>query len=300
MHGAVSGRSKLILILATATLAALVLTGVALAAADTSKTNATTPPPNWEDKWGGMYAGQDHLGKVHPPGMPVTNITWNGETPEPPPNSLDVAVASVLRPWALARQAAMNVDLDNTGEQCKPTGLFLAGAQGGFELLTSPGRITMILMGGGGIDTGGIRRIYLNRPHLKNPPLTWNGDSIGHWEGDTLVIDTTGLNDKSWIGASMAPHSEDIHVTERWQFVSDGTWLEDSWRIEDPEALKAPVVFTRYHKKLPSDTPVRENLCEDNPAARRGWKTLYKRALKDQEEEQTKAEAASAQQDSQR
>jgi len=230
----------------------------------------TTPPPaGWMEKWVGMWATDPAPRRTLPVGG---NPDWG----------MNELVIPRLQPWANARREATDPEFEDPAQLCKPSGLFLAGAGGAFQLLASPGKITLIARGGGGIDTGGIRRIYLNRPHLKNPPLTYYGDSVGHWAGDTLVIDTIGFNDQTWLSGDRARHSEALHVVERIRFTEDDS-LEHVWTVDDRFALKAPYSFTRRHRKQPPDTPLAENLCQDSPDSRRAWLKLRLRAIRDWE-----------------
>jgi len=80
---------------------------------------------------------------------------------------------------------------------CRPQGTVRKDSSLDFQIVVSPEKVTLIGGRGGGIYLGGSRRIYLNRPHLKNPPLTYLGDWIGHWGGDTLVADGIGFNEIS-------------------------------------------------------------------------------------------------------
>jgi len=65
-------------------------------------------------------------------------------------------------------------------------------------------------------DIPSHREVYLDgRAHPKDPNPAWMGHSIGHWEGDTLVVDTVGFNDRSWLDGQGHPHTEMMHVTER-------------------------------------------------------------------------------------
>ena len=147
----------------------------------------------------------------------------------------------------------------------------------GFQLVVSPGRITSI-----GLDvTRGIRRIYLNRDHLANPPLTSWGDSVAHWEADTnsLVVDTIGFDDKSFLDLEGGRHSTELHVVEKWKFVADGKWLEKTWIVEDPRALKAPYTFVRYHQKLPATNEFGFRSCLDQQSWK-DWVGLYNDAVR--------------------
>jgi hypothetical protein len=251
---------------------------------------STEPPPNWVEQWVGMYGPQDHPGKNAPPGFKVLNSFDE--------MGVGGVVATHSMAWANARRDITDFEADDPGMLCKPTGLFIVGLgeDQAFEFLVSPGKITLMALGtagGAGIATGGVRRIYMNRGHLKNPPLTWNGDSVGHWEGDTLVIDTTGFNDKSWLSNDRNRHSEELHTVERMRFVANGTYLEDIWTIDDPKALTSPIILTRYHKKLPTNTRVAEAVCSDTPESRKLWLKMYKRATDDFEAARA-AEAAKA------
>jgi hypothetical protein len=208
-----------------------------------------------------------------------------------PRENMDDLVIPLLTPWAHARYAATELDLDDPGEICRPTGLQAAHAQRGFTLVASPGRLTLI---GDGVDTAAIRRIYFNRGHLKNPPLNYWGDSVGRWDGETLVIDTIGFTDKTLLTLGGARHSTALHIVERWRFVANGEYLEKDWVVDDPQALKAPYHLTRYHKKLPADARMGENPCLDTPANRRAWVELRNDGIRARDERRAAAAKALA------
>jgi hypothetical protein len=97
-----------------------------------------------------------------------------------------------------------------------------------------------------------IRHIYLNRPeHPKELDLTWMGDSIGWWDGNTLVVDTTSLNDKTWLDQVGHPHSDALHVVERIRRVDHDT-LQDDLTIDDPKAYKKPWTGQQIFKLRPN------------------------------------------------
>jgi len=83
------------------------------------------------------------------------------------------------------------------------------------------------------------------RPHGTDPELaaTFNGDSVGHWEGDTLVVDVTRLTDETWLGDNGLFHSRKLHVTERLQRVGDT--IKYQVTAEDPEVLQKPWTLSR-------------------------------------------------------
>jgi hypothetical protein len=90
-------------------------------------------------------------------------------------------------------------------------------------------------------DAGAHRVIYMDgRKHPNDLFPTWYGHSIGRWEGDTLVIDTVGYNDKFWFDSRGTPHTEQLHTIERWTRPSWGR-IENNFTIDDPGAFTRPV-----------------------------------------------------------
>jgi hypothetical protein len=69
---------------------------------------------------------------------------------------------------------------------------------------------------------------------MRNP--SWYGESVGHYEGNTLVVDTLGLNDKTFLDNYRTPHTDKLHVTERWRLIEDGKKLEIPMTIDDPDS----------------------------------------------------------------
>ena len=81
-----------------------------------------------------------------------------------------------------------------------------------------------------------VRRIYLNRPHSAQVAPSWYGESVGHYEGDTLVVDTIGFNDKTDIDRFGTPHTTKLHVVERYK-MADLNTLHVDFTVEDPGAF---------------------------------------------------------------
>jgi len=115
-----------------------------------------------------------------------------------------------------------------------------------------------------------IRHIYTDgRPHdqFLDPPL-WMGDSIGKWEGDTLVIDSIGFNDKTWLDRAGHPHSDALQIVERMRRTSHDTLVDDI-TIEDPKAYtKSWTAPTRFQLR-PDLALDWEGVCEDEKLADR-------------------------------
>jgi hypothetical protein len=94
-----------------------------------------------------------------------------------------------------------------------------------------------------------VRRVYLNRKHSEHVKPSWYGESVGHYEGNTLVVDTIGLSTKAPIDNWRTPHSEQLRVVERFQLVNNGQALQAIVTIEDPVALTSPLtVYQRWNR----------------------------------------------------
>jgi len=108
-----------------------------------------------------------------------------------------------------------------------------------------------------------VRQIFTDgREHPKDPDLTWMGDSIGWYEGDTLVIDTVGLNEKTWIDRGGLPHSDQLHVIERIRRPTHEA-LEITITIDDPKAYTK--IWSGYRNyKLEPTWNIKEFICADN------------------------------------
>jgi len=107
--------------------------------------------------------------------------------------NLDQVVADHLQPWAKAKMLATDGVADDPGGVCQPSGIFRFPSNAGRFLWLPTADKILIVYGMQALNTAGVQRVYLNGPHPKNLLPTWNGDWIGHWEGDTLVVDTTAL-----------------------------------------------------------------------------------------------------------
>ena len=112
-------------------------------------------------------------------------------------------------------------------------------------------------------DIPGYRQIYLDgRGHPKDLEPSWTGHSIGNWEGDTLVIDTVGFNDKTWLGEAN-PHTEKLHVTTRLRRPDLGH-LEIENTFEDPGSMKKPWTTKGVAILAPAHEEILEFICNEN------------------------------------
>ena len=129
-----------------------------------------------------------------------------------------------------------------------------------------------------------VRHIHLTDKHSDNVKTSWYGESIGRYEGDSLIVDTIGLDDRTWVDGFGTPHTKQLHVIERFHLIEDGKVLEANLHIEDPGAFTMPwdatQRFRQYEaavRKVPIERlaqlasapegPLRETICAENPSS---------------------------------
>ena len=160
-----------------------------------------------------------------------------------------------------AARQAKSIDLrQDPSKMCQPVGPFrmMAAKQTKIELVPVSSMIVMLFED---LSHGMMRTIYLKRGHKPKTEPTWLGDSVGRWEGNTLIVDTIGFNDQTWLNDGGAQHSEALHLVERIRPVLAGQYLEYRVTAEDPKTLAKPYSYTRYYKKL--DSEIMDDPCED-------------------------------------
>jgi hypothetical protein len=159
-----------------------------------------------------------------------------------------------------AAEQSKSVDLTQDAEKhCQPIGPVRMMARAGtkIELAHGKGAIVMLFED---ISHGHMRTIHLNRAHASESTPTWQGDSVARWDGDTLVIDTVGFNERTWLNAAGAQHSAALHLVERVTPVLGGSYLQYAVTLEDPEVLAKPYTYVRYFEKVRSE--IAEDVCE--------------------------------------
>ena len=220
---------------------------------------------------GGMPA----LAQV-PPGF--LQETTGGPPPDPDPHALrgvyvggvpgKIPSAKVMAPYNKAalvvlnqRVAAMNSGADRPDPQvyCE-TGGAVRFAAGGFPVrfITTPGLITIIAE-----EDHVVRRIYLDQPHPAHIVPSIIGDSVGHWDGNTLVVDTIGFKDGGWMDEYGSPSSDKLHLRERFTKTRAGREIDDEITIDDPVNYTAPFVYLHKYTYAPNAT-WDEMICEEN------------------------------------
>ena len=161
---------------------------------------------------------------------------------------------------AIQKQYMANPPHDSPMANCVPPGMpGIMSQPYPIEILYTPGMVTVIAEA-----FMQVRHIYTDgREHPDDPDLTYNGNSIGHWEGDTLVVDTVGFVKDTPLGMNMGvKHSEKMHIVERFH-LRDPKTLEIATTIDDPEALAKPYSRTISYARHP-DWTLAEYICQQN------------------------------------
>lgn len=171
-----------------------------------------------------------------------------------------------LKPWAAEAMRKSNEEVlagkfpFTARSSCMPAGV------PGFSLFVvepvffvqSPKEILIIYSG-----DQQVRRVWMNVPHTANPKPSWYGESVGHYEGDTLVVDTIGLNARTFLDNYRTPHTEKLHVIERYRLINEGRVLENLIWVEDPDTFNQPWSATQRYRKV-QQGPMDEQVCAEN------------------------------------
>ena len=147
-----------------------------------------------------------------------------------------------LKPWVkeAMRKDTAEIDAGKIAFQpeaaCLPTSIpIMYALPSPLQIIQGPREVVMLKEGG-----SDVRHIYLDVPHSANPKPSWYGESVGHYEGDTLVVDTIGIDSRTVLDAFRTPHTEKLHVVERWHLINGGKGLEVTTTFDDPEGFYKP------------------------------------------------------------
>lgn len=140
---------------------------------------------------------------------------------------------------------------------CLPTGIPRI-APYPWRIVQTPTHIFFLFEG----NIHSYRQIFMNAKHPEDPDPTWYGHSIGSWDGDTLVVDTIGFNDKFWFDFRGHPHTEQLHTIERYTRKDEGT-LENKVTIIDPGDYSRPFTLT-FTARLRPHEELMEYICQEN------------------------------------
>jgi hypothetical protein len=175
------------------------------------------------------------------------------------PGELD----SILLPWAKQVMATRKEE-DNPYFYCMPGGPLRLTGGFAWRFVQHPTvNATHIFQLQEG-NSHSFRQIFMDgRKHPEDPSPTWYGHSIGRWEGDTLVVDTVGLNDKFWLDRPGTPHSERLHMVERFTRTDYNT-LRRVVTIDDPGTFTRPFDLTFTARLATPESEILEYFCIEN------------------------------------
>jgi hypothetical protein len=174
--------------------------------------------------------------------------------------------AAILQPWA-AEAVRAHAQSEHEGkpvrsakETCWPMGVpYILELNLRAEIIANGNEIVFLYE-----ELMDHRIVRLNAEHPANLKPSWYGDSVGYWDGDTLVVDTVGLNNRTWIDGFGTPHTDKIRVVERYHLLNPNT-LEVLFTVDDPGAFTAPwSAIATYRKDRSTSEPYTEFVCAEN------------------------------------
>jgi hypothetical protein len=173
----------------------------------------------------------------------------------------------ILQPWTKEEMKKANDDVIagkvpfRPRERCYPAGVpgfVVYTLVMPFYFLQTEKEVTIVNEGG-----PEIRHVFMNVPHSANVRPSWYGESVGRYEGDTLVVDTIGISTKAFVDNYRTPHTDKLHVVERFRMLNGGMMLEDVMTIEDPGTFTMPWSAVQRWR-LQESRPLEENICAEN------------------------------------
>jgi len=170
-----------------------------------------------------------------------------------------------IQPWAqaLVQQRHENLGTENPRFKCLPEGPGYSTSGGMRRFVQTPSMIVILN------EDLTYRQIYMDGRGLEaNPNPNWMGYSVGHWDKDTLVVESFGFNDRTWI-LDGYPHTEGLHMTERFRR-NDFGHLEVAITFQDPAAY-ARAWTVAMHARLAADTEMLESVCNENTLGTEHW-----------------------------
>ncbi len=174
------------------------------------------------------------------------------------PNTVDPGKPEFLAAaQATAKQRTENERRDSPQSHCLPGAVLRLGPV--YEIVQSPQMIIEV----SDDDYPGFHQIYTDgRSHPEDPNPAWYGHSVGHWDGDTLVVDRVAFDDRVWLDQEAHPHGKKLHVIERYRRPDMGH-LETEITVEDPSILAKPFTTKRVSDLAPTEE-IHEFICNEN------------------------------------
>jgi hypothetical protein len=172
----------------------------------------------------------------------------------------------ILQPWVRAQLTKLNKQVlsghpfYSEHSSCWPMGVptFLLYPVAPVYFIQSPGEVTIVWQG-----DHMVRHVYLNVPHSSNVRPSFYGDSIGHYEGDALVVDTIGLTTRTYVDEFRTPHTDKLHVIERFHMINAGKTMQVDVNVEDPGAFTTPWDAIQRYRRVDRG-PLEEQTCSES------------------------------------
>ena len=172
----------------------------------------------------------------------------------------------ILQPWARdalqrANQKALSgAEVTLPKERCWPVGVpaFSILPATPVYFLQTPREVVLIWT-----QDHQMRHVWLNQNHSAAPKPSWFGESVGHYEGDTLVVDTVGIDTRTFVDNYFTPHTDKLHVVERYHITDEGKTLEVDLHVEDPGAFTTPWNAVQRYRRVTTG-PMPETVCAEN------------------------------------
>ena len=196
-------------------------------------------------------------------GKPDLSGIWRGPGNSPYIRNIAVDLKpNEIQPWAQQafQEHVFNLGADSPRAHCLPDPPPFSHLAGLARIVQTPA-LTVIIN-----EAGTTRTIHTDGRGLpEDPNPAWLGYSVGRWEGDTLVVNTNGFNDRTWLDFAGHPHSEALRTVERFHRRDFGH-MDVEMTLEDPKTFARPITF-KANKTLEPDTDILERICEyEKPA----------------------------------
>jgi len=173
----------------------------------------------------------------------------------------------ILKPWAKDQMRKANEEVLAgkipfvPRERCWPAGVPAFVLEPPFNItvfIETPKEILIVHQ-----QDQQFRHIYMNVPHTAHPKPSWTGESVGHYEGDELVVDTIGFNERTLVDNYRTPHTGQMHVVERFKLLDGGRILQDTITVDDPGAFNMPWTGVQRWRRT-NRGPLDEISCAEN------------------------------------
>ena len=193
-------------------------------------------------------------------GTPDLSGVWRGgggsDSDISSPRGLKPGDKVVMLPWA-EELMKTRLSKEDPEANCLPSGI-PRGSPYPWRIVQTPTHYFYLFEG----NIHSYRQIFMNAKHPEDPDPTWFGHSVGHWEGNTLIVDTVGFNDKFWFDYKGHPHTEKLHTIERYTRTDLGH-MDITVTIDDPGTYTQPFTTVGRATLMPG-AELLEYICQEN------------------------------------